>query len=165
MTLGSLPAHGQVPAAVEGALRESRRRAILQGDALRGVAERLATDVGDDQVLHVDDVPHDWLLPRTAVVVHQAGAGISSAALRAGVPSVTVPMHTDQPFWARRLETLSAGTAPLPMKRLTAAALATRLDEATSCDLLRKGAGRVARVLQDEEGTAPLRSWLHQLDG
>ena len=40
----------------------------------------------------IGDAPHDWLFPRMAAVVHHAGAGTTAAGLRAGVPSVTVPV-------------------------------------------------------------------------
>lgn len=63
-------------------------------------------------VLVVDAVPHDWLFPRVHAVVHHAGAGTTAAAVRAGVPSVTVPVAMDQGFWAHRLHSLRDGTAP-----------------------------------------------------
>ncbi|MFD3735656.1 nucleotide disphospho-sugar-binding domain-containing protein [Streptomyces sp. NPDC058632] len=53
-------------------------------------------------VLAVGDLPHDWLFPRTAAVVHHAGAGTTAAGLRAGVPALPVPVTADQPFWASR---------------------------------------------------------------
>ncbi|MFD0652644.1 glycosyltransferase [Streptomyces malaysiensis] len=67
------------------------------------------TASGDD-ILTVGDLPHDWLFPRTAAVVHHAGAGTTAAGLRAGVPAVAVPAMADQPFWAARLHRL--GVAP-----------------------------------------------------
>ena len=32
----------------------------------------------------VGDTPHDWLFPRTALVVHHGGSGTSHSAARAG---------------------------------------------------------------------------------
>ena len=43
-----------------------------------------------DDILLVGDVPHDWLFPQMAAVVHHAGAGTTGAGLRAGVPAVAV---------------------------------------------------------------------------
>ncbi|MGQ7754229.1 glycosyltransferase [Streptomyces sp. WC2508] len=63
-----------------------------------------------DDVLAIGDLPHDWLCPRTAAVVHHAGAGTTAAGLRAGVPAVPVPVMADQPFWAARLHRF--GVAP-----------------------------------------------------
>lgn len=163
VTLGSLPPGGAVAEAVAGAVRLTGLRVLLQGDALEPVAMRLADEVGADHVLHTGDVPHAWLFPRAAAVVHQGGAGVTAAALRAGVPSVTLPMHTDQPFWARRLVALSAGTEPVPMKRVTADALASRMTEAATSASLRGGASRVSNALTHEDGPAPLRDWLRRM--
>src|SRR5690606_11134749 len=41
-------------------------------------------------------VPHDWLFPRTSLVVHHGGSGTTHSACRAGVPSVVVPFAGDQ---------------------------------------------------------------------
>ena len=44
-----------------------------------------------DDVHVVDGVPHDWLFPRMAAVVHHGGAGTTAAGLRAGKPSGSAP--------------------------------------------------------------------------
>ena len=62
-----------------------------------------------DRILPVGDLPHDWVFPRVAAVVHHAGAGTTGAGLRAGVPAVPVPVLADQPFWACRLHRLGRG--------------------------------------------------------
>ena len=49
----------------------------------------------DDRILPVGGLPHDWLFPRVAAVVHYAGAGTTGAVLRAGVPAVPVPVLAD----------------------------------------------------------------------
>jgi sterol 3beta-glucosyltransferase len=53
---------------VLAAIREAGVRAVVQS----GWAEM---SVADDDVLQVGDVPHEWLFPRMAAVVHHAGAG------------------------------------------------------------------------------------------
>ncbi|AGU52752.1 putative glycosyltransferase [Variovorax paradoxus B4] len=58
----------------------------------------------------VGEVPHDWLFPRTSLVVHHGGSGTTHSAARAGVPSVVVPFAGDQFFWAHQLA--QAGVAP-----------------------------------------------------
>jgi sterol 3beta-glucosyltransferase len=63
-----------------------------------------------DNFLVIGDTPHDWLLPRTAAVVHHGGSGTSHSAARAGVPSIVIPFAGDQFFWAERL--CVAGIAP-----------------------------------------------------
>ncbi|MFJ5116518.1 nucleotide disphospho-sugar-binding domain-containing protein [Kitasatospora sp. NPDC088548] len=46
----------------------------------------------------MDDTPHHWLFPRTAAVIHHAGAGTTAAALRAGTPTIPIPAQLDAPF-------------------------------------------------------------------
>ncbi len=110
--------------------------AVLEGARLAGRRAVLATGWGAlrpgavaDDVLVIEEAPHDWLLPRVAVAVHHGGVGTVAAALRAGVPQVVRPLLGDQPFWADRLHHL--GVAPEPLRgRLTAARLAAALENA-----------------------------------
>jgi len=129
---------------VHEAVRRSGRRAIVS----RGWAE---LRVDDPDVLVVDDVPHDWLFPRVAAVVHHAGAGTTAAGLRAGVPAVPVPFAYDQPFWARRLHDLGVAPQVTSAKRLTAKRLATAIEAA--CDpALAPTAAELARKIAAEDG-------------
>jgi len=66
----------------------------------------------------VDEVPHDWLFPQMAAVVHHGGAGTTGTTLQSGTPSVVVPSFADQFFWGERVETLGLGVN-LPRRRLT----------------------------------------------
>ena len=55
-------------------------------------------------IYSIDRVPHDWLFPQMAGVVHHGGAGTTSAGMRAGVPTVIKPFFGDQFFWADRVQ-------------------------------------------------------------
>ena len=50
--------------------------------------------------LEIGQVPHGWLFPRLAGVLHHGGAGTTAAALAAGIPQAMVPTSTDHFFWA-----------------------------------------------------------------
>ncbi len=39
-----------------------------------------------DNVFIIDSVPHDWLFPQIAAVVHHGGSGTTFEACRAGIP-------------------------------------------------------------------------------
>ncbi|NXY98102.1 glycosyltransferase family 1 protein [Streptomyces sp. BR123] len=127
------------------ALKEAGLRGVLQAGAAGLHA------VGDD-VLTVGEVPHRLLFPRTAAVVHHAGAGTTAAALRAGVPAVPVPVTADQPFWAGRVAALGAAAGPLPFKELSAPALARALRAAVEEPDPRARAAAVARRMAAEDG-------------
>ncbi|WP_244376015.1 glycosyltransferase [Streptomyces ficellus] len=138
---------------VAAAVRRAGVRAVVQA----GWADLAGR--GDD-VLTIGDVPHDWLLPRTAAAVHHAGAGTTAAALRAGVPAVPVPVMADQPFWASRLCALGVAPRSLPFAELTADALGDAVTACLSDPSHRHRATRLARAIATEDGAAPLLAWI-----
>lgn len=83
-----------------------------------------------ETILGVGYVPHPYLFAQAGCVVHHCGAGTTTAACRAGVPSVPVPHLFDQYYWAGMLR--ERGVAPKPIFRrdLTARRLSKRIDEA-----------------------------------
>jgi sterol 3beta-glucosyltransferase len=113
-----------------------------------------------EEVLSVDTLPHEWLFPRMAAVVHHCGAGTTAAGLRAGVPAVAVPVLADQPFWARRLHALGVAPQPLPLPKLTADRLAQAIRAATGEPRLRENAAALAAKLATEDGAEPILEWL-----
>jgi len=155
---------GSMPAADREALSE------VIGIALRRSGLRAVVNTGwaglapaADEVLTVSDVPHDWLFPQMAAVVHHAGAGTAAAGLRAGVPAVPVPFMVDQPFWAQRLKALGVAPEVIPFRRLNADRLATALKAATGDPEYRRRAADVAGRLDQEDGAAGVLRVLEQL--
>jgi sterol 3beta-glucosyltransferase len=106
---------------------------------------------GDD-VLTVDEVPHSWLFPRMAAVVHHAGAGTTGAGLRAGVPAVPVPAQLDAGFWAARLVALGVSPGAVPLHGLTAPRLAAALRRAVGDRVHRDRARLLADRIAAEDG-------------
>lgn len=102
-----------------GSTRQTRpqRAGRAIRDALRRVGRRAIVVTGagglavepDDDLFVIDEVPHDWLLPRCAAAVHHGGIGTVAGCLRAGVPQVIRPFFGDQSFWAQRVQRLGAG--------------------------------------------------------
>ncbi|SDP10347.1 UDP:flavonoid glycosyltransferase YjiC, YdhE family [Streptomyces sp. cf386] len=125
-------------------------RAGLRGIVQTGSAG-LAVD-GDDDVLTIGDLPHALLFPRVAAVVHHAGAGTTAAALRAGVPAIPVPVTADQPFWAGRVASIGAATAPIPFASLTVERLADALLQAVRRQTYARAASIAARHMATEDG-------------
>jgi sterol 3beta-glucosyltransferase len=152
------PDHERLHEVVADAVARAGVRAVVQsGWAGLGPS-------GDD-VLVVDDVPHEWLFSRTAAVVHHAGAGTTAAGLRAGVPAVPVPMLLDQPFWADRLCRLGVAPRSVPFAELTADALADALRACLDEPTYRERAADVGRVIRSEDGAGAVLAVLDEVTG
>ncbi|GAB3896779.1 glycosyltransferase [Kibdelosporangium lantanae] len=113
----------RISSVVVAALRRAQVRGIVQS----GWAGLSGS--GDD-VITVGDVPHSWLFPRMAAVVHHCGAGTTGAGLRAEVPAVGVPLFGDSLFWARRLVARGASPGFVRLNSISVDVLATLIRRA-----------------------------------
>jgi sterol 3beta-glucosyltransferase len=102
----------------------------------------------------VGDVPHSWLFPHMAAIVHHGGAGTTAAALRAGVPSVIVPYFADQPFWAHWVYQLGASPKPIPRDKLTTHNLAAAIQKATQDETILRNARLLGEKIHAEKGVS-----------
>lgn len=115
-----------------------------------------------DNFLAIGDTPHDWLLPRTAAVIHHGGSGTSHSAARAGVPSIVTPFAGDQFFWAERL--CRAGVAPAAVdgRHPEAEAFARALDFAATAPV-RNRARALGEAMRAEDGVADAVATLERI--
>lgn len=130
-------------------LRRLDRRAVL----LSGWGGLQPAELTADMLM-IESAPHDWLFPHMAAVVHHGGAGTTAAGLRAGVPNVIVPFFADQGFWGRRVKTIGAGPAPVPIQRLDVDRLTEALVEALTTAEIRARAAQIGRQIQAEKGVS-----------
>ncbi|MEY9848785.1 sterol 3beta-glucosyltransferase [Streptacidiphilus sp. BW17] len=139
--------------------------AALRAAGLRGLVQRgwAGLHAEGDDMLTVDELPHSRVFPHTAAVVHHAGAGTTAAVLRAGVPSVPLPVQFDAAFWARRLTTLGVAPDAVPLRRLTVDALAVALRRATRTGLHRDRARQLGALIRAEDGTIGVLAHLDRL--
>ncbi len=105
-----------------------------------------------DTVLMVESIPHSWLFPQMAAIVHHGGAGTTAASLRAGVPSILVPFGMDQHFWAQRIVDVGVGPPPIPRGKLTASGLAQAILAAVGDQKMRDRAAKLGEQIQAEDG-------------
>jgi len=113
-----------------------------------------------ETILRVDSIPHDWLFPRVAAVVHHGGSGTTATGLRFGRPTVVVPFFADQPFWGERVYRLGAGPKPIPFTRLSVDNLARAIDLAVSDPSIRQNAEGLGARLQGEDGVGKAVSFI-----
>jgi UDP:flavonoid glycosyltransferase YjiC (YdhE family) len=138
---------------------EETTRMVLQALAQAGQRGVLVTGWGGLRQIDVPDtvfianaIPHDWLFPRMAAVVHHGGAGTTAAGLRAGIPSIIVPFFTDQPFWGQRVADLGVGPAPIPHKHLAVEGLGTAIQQAVSDKGMQRRAAEIGEQIRAEDG-------------
>ncbi|MBA0046593.1 glycosyltransferase [Mycobacteroides sp. LB1] len=149
--LGSTMTSTEQAVRISEIARETLHRAGTRGIVQSGWA---GLDASADDILTVGEVPHSWLFPQTAAVVHHCGAGTTAAGLRAGVPTIAAPGLGDQPFWARRLDELGLSAATIPQRSLTVERLATAIHTAVSDEELQERTRQIAEVLTAEDGAA-----------
>ncbi|SFO32568.1 UDP:flavonoid glycosyltransferase YjiC, YdhE family [Pseudonocardia ammonioxydans] len=146
---------------VVAALRRAGMRGVLQAGRA-GLGVNTPDGFGPD-VLAVDDVPHEWLFPQVAAVVHHAGAGTTGATLRAGVPSVPAPVFADQPLWSRRLVELGCAPEVIPFRRLDAGRLAEAVRAAVREPRHRAAAQVLQRVVTADDGAGAVVELVERL--
>ncbi|SMF03881.1 UDP:flavonoid glycosyltransferase YjiC, YdhE family [Tistlia consotensis] len=133
---------------LEALAKVGRRAVLLSGWGALGDSVR-------SPLVHVaEKVPHAWLAPRVAAMVHAGGAGTSHEVFRAGVPSVVVPFTGDQFFWAARAAALGTAPPPLPWWELTAQQLAEAIETVLGDPGYARAASGLAGRIAGEDGVA-----------
>ena len=110
----------------------------------------------------IGDTPHDWLFPRTSLVVHHGGSGTTHSAARAGVPSVVLPFAADQFFWAEQLRRVGIAPAAASGPKVTAHILSRAIDVAQTAEM-RERASAVGATMRTEDGLAKAVDRIHAL--
>jgi rhamnosyltransferase subunit B len=130
---------------IEATKRLGRRALLLIGD------DRNRPVKLPDTVIAVDYAPYQSLLPHASAVVHSGGAGTTSQALLAGVPTLILPFAFDQfdnAEHARRLRT----SRTIYRKDYRAAKVAHELRRLLEDKTYSESAKRVSAKLKTENG-------------
>lgn len=130
-----------------GAIQQVGVRAILQGweAGVKGLTL-------PPSIYAAGSLPHSWLLPRCAGIVHHGGYGTTAAGLRAGIPALVIPHIADQFYWGQQIHELGAGPQPIRRARLEIKALAASLDELVQNEKLHTTASLLGEHIRSEKG-------------
>jgi sterol 3beta-glucosyltransferase len=159
---GSMPidSPAALAEAVTVAAQQTGARFIV-GSLNPELTRRLAGD--GKRILLVRQVPHDWLFPQTAAVMHHGGAGTTGAAIAAGRPQAIWPFGIDQHFWAGRMTSLGVAVPAWPVRTLTGARLARAVAQATGDRRISDLAQDLAARVRAEDGTGQAVAHLERL--
>jgi sterol 3beta-glucosyltransferase len=147
ITFGSMVNRGKerIINIISDALRQTNNRGVILS-GWSGITHQSSEDV-----LYLEAVPHDWLLPKCKMVIHHGGAGTTSSGLRAGIPNIVLPFTADQPFWGRRVHAIGAGPRPILVKNLSTEKLVRAIVEAEN-QAVRKRAHAISQRIRSEDG-------------
>lgn len=160
VTFGSM-AHDD-PGALTDLILEAIRRAGCRAVIQQGWSG-LAQQKLPPNIYAVGYVPHTWLFPRAACIVHHGGPGTAAAAFRAGVPSVFVPHTFDQPVWAALAHDLGYAGPPIPYQELTAARLGAAITMTLATPRYYQLAAEISQKIWSEQGVQKARHSIEQL--
>ena len=129
------------------AVQRAGQRAIIQTGW-----GNLGMDSPPENICFVGYVPHNFLFRQGCCVIHHGGAGTTTAACRAGIPSIIVPHLADQPYWGYTLHKI--GVAPKPLHRLdmTPKRLAKRINQVISSRSMAEKARALMQKIEMEDG-------------
>lgn len=129
------------------ALKQTRQRGII----LSGWSKAYQPSSRD--LIYLESIPHDWLLPRCKMILHHGGAGTTSAGLRAGIPNIVIPFMADQPFWGKRVYAIGAGPKPILVKNLSVEKISRAIANSDG-EIFRKNAQIIGQRIRSEDGVA-----------
>jgi UDP:flavonoid glycosyltransferase YjiC (YdhE family) len=134
---------------IDAAKRLGRRAALLIGD------ERNLPSAVPEDVLVLDYVPYQSLLPGACAVVHHGGVGTTSQGLLGGVPTLIVPFAFDQSDNAEHARKLGTSRT-LYRKNYLGRRVANELNELLTQPAYARNALEISEKLKLENG--PVRA-------
>lgn len=94
------------------AIKESGIRAVIQADQIPK-SDRVNTD----KLYFIGAVPYSYIFEKVRAVVHHGGNTTNGLGLRAGLPTLVIPLALDQYFYGRMDHRIGAGPAPLYIRK------------------------------------------------
>ena len=151
ISLGAMAASGEDANEAAQVTVEAIRRANVRA-VIQGWRETLNHIEMPEAIFRAGSVPHDWLLPKAAAVVHHGGFGTTAAGLHAGLPSLAIPHIIDQFMWGQKIKELGVGPRPIPRKKLSAKNLAEALRQLANDESIRHKARSIGEKIRAEDG-------------
>ena len=141
-----------------GAASLSKCRMIIQG-----WETAIANITLPENVIGVGSVPHGWLLPRCAAIVHHGGFGTTAAGFRAGIPQIVIPHIIDQFVWGNLVAQKKLGPKPISRKKLSEENLSVAIRSTLDDQAMRDNASAVGGLVRAEDGVGNAVRFIQEL--
>lgn len=119
-----------------------------------------------DKIFYIKGlIPHEWLFPKMAAIVHHGGCGTTMSCLRAGVPTIVIPLKSDNDhsFWALQLAKSGNGIFLVPQKeQLLIQSLASAIRVAIADKNMKHRVVQMSKRVQAEDGVSRAVEAFHQ---
>ena len=124
----------------------------------------LAQDIElPDTVYAIDFVPHSWLFPQAACVIHHGGLGTTAAVSKASVPSIVIIHVFDNAALARSTQKIGATSAALSLATLNVDQLTTALSAIFQDSQYQIAATFLGKLTQAEQGVQTACQLIEQI--
>ncbi|KAJ5385716.1 hypothetical protein N7509_008257 [Penicillium cosmopolitanum] len=115
------------PVAMTNMILEAVRSLGIRAIISRGWS-KIGEASSNDQVLYLEDCPHEWLFQHVAAVVHHGGAGTTACGLRFGRTTTIIPFFGEYDssnpiFRPPTFASCGLGPRPIPYRALTSQSL------------------------------------------
>ncbi len=145
-SMGGSNAHETTRILIDAVTRTDQRAIIQAGWAQLGTQETLPN------IFCTEYVPHQWLFPQACCIVHHGGAGTTTSACRAKIPSIVVAHNADQPYWGKRLSALGVAPKHLHRRNLTVERLTKRIQSVLDTPAMKERAEALGTQMETEDG-------------
>lgn len=129
------------------AIQNAGVRAIIQG-----WDEPLEKITLPSNIFHAGSIPHEWLLPRSAALMHHGGFGTTAAGFRAGIPQIVIPHIIDQFIWGQKVQELGVGPQPISRAQLKSEALTEAIRKVSKDEGMQMKANTLGQQIRSERG-------------
>ncbi len=125
--------------------------------------ERVLIDIGKLDIKNLQlppnsfilkkNVSHEWLLPKVKAIIMHSGVGVTHAALKAGIPSIPVPIIGTQYFWAEKLYKLGLSSKPIRLRKLKQGDLLNAINYLNEKKDIFINVKRISKNIKNENGS------------
>ncbi|HMP31570.1 MAG TPA: glycosyltransferase, partial [Saprospiraceae bacterium] len=103
-----------------------------------------------DQILFVENIPYEWILPKVYCALQHGGSGTVHMALKYGCSTMIIPHIIDQYVWNDKIFQLGAGPKGVGINKIHSKKLIPLIKDLWSNEAYKSRAIEISRQMQNE---------------